>query len=151
MKKKIKWSCETWICKCEKEWPEEVATCVCGGIAAEETRNSYDEFEWEFPAVNEVCGCCNGTGTTYLGWNNADQPAFTSEDFEMEGPDFREDYMSGAYDKTCPECNGNNVVLEIDHGHLSDADKLVLKSYESYLQGEYEYQQECAAERRMGC
>lgn len=52
-----------------------------------------------------VCPSCEGTGgsSAYLG-------AFTSDDMHDMDDDFRDDYFSGAYDRTCTECKGRNVV-----------------------------------------
>lgn len=103
------------------------------------------------PAKWEVCSDCEGKGSTYLGWTSREQPAFTHEDFEQEGPDFREDYMAGKYDRQCPTCQGRTTVLvpnldlEKDPKH-ERAFKLYLEKEKS----DREYQRECEAERRMG-
>ncbi|MBV1929318.1 MAG: hypothetical protein KUG81_07395 [Gammaproteobacteria bacterium] len=108
------------------------------------------EVTLDLPASFEVCGCCRGTGTTYLGWHSSEQPAFTQEDFDYEGPDFMEDYMTGRYDKTCPECNGRTTTLEIDWDNLDEKDPMI-KAYMNHLEQEDYHDAEREAERRMGC
>lgn len=72
------------------------------------TFTTYDENDEEVTHTvasrKEVCGTCRGEGksSAYLG-------AFSGEDMAND-PDFFEDYMDGAYDRVCPECNGNRVV-----------------------------------------
>lgn len=109
-----------------------------------------DEIALELPAEYEVCDCCRGRGTTYLGWHASEQPAFTAEDFYEEGPDFQEDYMSGQYDRACPECKGRTTTLNISWDKLNKKDPLV-EAYLDYLEEESYYQAQCEAERRMGC
>lgn len=109
-----------------------------------------DEISADFPAENVVCYDCRGEGTTYLGWAAKDQPAFTAEDFDYEGPDFVDDYFSGRYDGTCPACNGNKVVLEIVEKLISDKDKPLWEAYQEHLEMEHAHWAECEAERRMG-
>ena len=110
-----------------------------------------DEMQVGFPAEYVVCGDCRGTGKTYLGWSAGDQPAFTQEDFAEEGPEFVEDYFSGSYDRQCPECKGENVVLEIVERLFTEEQKLFWKLYQDHLDEMHAYDAECEAERRFGC
>jgi len=106
----------------------------------------------KFPAKWEVCGCCNGNGTTYLGWASRDQPAFTSEDFAEEGPDFAEEYFGGHYDKPCPECNGRTTVKVIDEDACTTPElKEALDAYHERQEDDAAYDRECRAERDFGC
>lgn len=107
-----------------------------------------DEEVIKFPTKWEICDDCQGNGTTYLGWASRDQPAFTREDFDREGPDFFEDYMSGAYDKECPACKGSGKVKVIDEAQCKLED---LKRLHDAEREEAEYQAICEMERRMGC
>ncbi len=47
-----------------------------------------EEFETTFPAKYEVCSCCSGRGTTYLGWHASEQPAFTAKISPMKAQTF---------------------------------------------------------------
>lgn len=104
-----------------------------------------DEHAVTFPARYEVCSGCRGTGgsSAYLG-------AFSSaNDEDMDWLEENgEDYLSGAYDRTCEECNGLRVVVEIDRD-FADADDLAL--YDADQQLAAEYAAERAAEIRAGC
>lgn len=109
------------------------------------------EEKVSFPAKWEVCYDCDGRGSTYLGWTSSDQPAFTSEDFDREGPDFQEDYMKGRYDKTCPTCKGRTTVLVVVDREFIPVTLLDdYNKWQEQLREEAEYQAVCAAERRMG-
>jgi len=90
----------------------------------------------DLPTHWEICSSCEGEGTSsaYLG-------SFTQEDFD-EDPDFAEDYMSGQYDRACPECNGSGKVKVVDY------DRLTAEQRAEY-DAECEYQAELAVERRM--
>lgn len=104
-----------------------------------------------------VCPECRGTGSSsaYLG-------AFTSEDMHEQGQDFMDDYISGAYDRKCDECNGLRVVA----GCKTEGCDEQVAVIHSYWTGRHEYDHcfdhsedaresaECeaqgAAERRYG-
>jgi len=109
-----------------------------------------DHVELVLPAEWVVCHDCQGRGSTYLGWHSREQPAFTEEDMHEEGPDFMEDYISGRYDRQCPECKGRTTTLEISWDSLDEKDPMI-KAYMDHLEQEDYYEAECEAERRMGC
>lgn len=113
-----------------------------------EENDTEEEITVGFPAKNVVCYDCGGNGTTYLGWAARDQPAFTREDFDYEGPEFYEDYMEGKYDGMCPCCNGNKVVLEIQPEWISKDKKELWKAYCEHLECEAAHEAEVRAERR---
>jgi hypothetical protein len=95
------------------------------------------------PYTWEICSHCRGHGksSAYLG-------AFTQSEMDEMGPDFREDYMSGGYDKPCDVCDGTGKVPVIDEARCKPDD---LARYRKDCEDEEEYQAMCAAERRMGC
>ncbi len=70
---------------------------------------------WDNPEPEElptrgrwiVCTVCEGEGTTVN--PDIDSNGLTHED--LEDDDFRENYMSGAFDITCKACNGKRVIL----------------------------------------
>lgn len=98
------------------------------------------------PARREVCGSCEGTGTTTR-HIECDGGGFTSSEWaEMcDGdPDFAEDYLSGRYDRPCDECNGANVVPVPD---LKDDDPKMAYLY-AQAREEAAIRAEEAAERR---
>jgi len=64
---------------------------------------------YEVPIRFEVCPTCNGRGR--LVNPSIDAGGVSPE--ELDDPDFREDYLAGMYDMTCPECGGRRVVAKI--------------------------------------
>jgi len=66
-----------------------------------------DEEIW-VPVRFDVCKSCDGRGS-YVN-PNIDRNGLTSEDFDEQGEDFREDYFSGTYDVPCGECEAERVV-----------------------------------------
>ena len=75
-----------------------------------------------------VCPNCNGKGksSNYLG-------AFTQSDMDEMGDDFKYDYMRGEYDKECENCQGRNVVDEVDIDNNTPQN---LRLYYKYLEAE---------------
>lgn len=104
----------------------------------------------ELPLKYQVCGVCRGKGHHVNPSIDADC-GLTQEDFEREGPQFREDYFSGVYDVTCYGCGGKRVEFEIDEEKARrNGKEALLKAIGAWLDDEYEYRSLCAAERRMG-
>lgn len=112
---------------CSFDWPDETIQC-------------------ELPSRYEVCSRCDGEGKTYLG--HMESYAFTAEDFDREGPGFREDYISGKYDRECPQCQGRRVELVANVDAMSEE---LSKLYFRKLQADADFERLCAAERRYGC
>lgn len=116
-----------------------------------------EEVSATFPAKNEVCPECEGSGFVLAGGLRGE--AFTSEEFceVFEEPEDRAEYFrdGGKYDATCDVCHGRNVVPAVDVEHLSEEQKVVLTEYVKWQaeqdKFDREYAAECAAERRMGC
>lgn len=92
-----------------------------------------------------VCPTCGGRGRHTN--PSIDCCGITADEFH-EDPDFAEEYFRGDYDVTCSECNGLRVVPEVDRKNNKKED---LAAYDAYIQSEWDYAQEVAAERRMGC
>ena len=158
MSKTIEVFIEGWNCPCGQEnyfAPTNDDACAkCDRRYNEDTDEdlSFDCLDVAFPTVWEICGDCQGEGSTYLGWPASDQPAFTAEDFAYEGPDFYEDYMGGAYDKPCPVCKGSGKIKVINY-KMCDNDKRLKKLLEAHLDDVEcvaQMEREMAAERRMG-
>ena len=64
------------------------------------------KFHWT------LCPLCRGKGTVV-------NPSLDAGGLDMDGwrgedPDFVEDYLSGAYDITCPQCLGRTTVAVCD-------------------------------------
>jgi len=101
-----------------------------------------------FPAKYEVCETCNGKGKHVN--PSIDSHGITASEF-AEDPDFREEYMSGAYDVPCYECEGKRVVPRVDEEACKGTDlEKRLKDLENNIQSEHECRMTEMAERRMG-
>jgi RecJ-like exonuclease len=108
---------------------------------------TIDEVEHTLPSRFEVCGLCEGRGTS-CAHVECDGGGFTSSEWAEQDEEFREDYLAGRYDRPCPSCKGLRVVSVIDEDRC---DAGLLAAYREEQEDEAAYQAECAAERRMGC
>ena len=89
-----------------------------------------------------VCDCCHGRGKVVN--PSIDAGGLTAEAFE-EDPDFYDRYMEGAYDVTCPECNGLRVVPK-----ATIRDEKIAKAVAEWEADQVWIAQELARERAMG-
>lgn len=100
----------------------------------------------EVPAINIVCGTCEGEG-------RVDHPAFSNGITSSEWADMTDDeqgrYMGGAYDVTCPECKGRRVLRVPDVSRMTFAQKRAAVYTRQAARAEQEVAAECAAERRF--
>src|SRR2546429_2611843 len=104
-----------------------------------------DSTEYELPTRMQVCPRCQGHGSHTN--PSIDGNGITADEMAELGDDFRDDYMSGAYDVTCETCGGANVIPVVDTDRCEPA---LLEAYRAAEREEYDYQATCAAERRMG-
>lgn len=90
------------------------------------------------PAHYAICDRCQGRGTTsrHLG-------SFTQSEWAEQDEDFKEDYLSGAYDKPCGCDNGK--VLIVDRERCSTPEQLAALSH---MDDMAQFEAECRAERR---
>ncbi len=106
-----------------------------------------DEISHDLPAKWEICGTCQGEGRHSLALG-----AITEEDRDQYwSEDEWDDYRAGGYDSQCDTCKGSGKVLEVDVPALVCRDKALAAAYQAHLEDEYNYQQLCDMERRMGC
>lgn len=97
----------------------------------------YDEEDYEaekelkLPARLEVCDLCEGSGSVVD--PNIDAGGLSRDDFD-EDPGFEEDYHSGRFNITCPQCRGKNVVPVIDYERLSVEQKKEFDEYQDDLE-----------------
>lgn len=106
------------------------------------------EEDVEFPMKFEVCPLCHGKGKHVN--PSIDAHGISREEF-ADDPDFMEDYLSGYYDVDCYECDGHNVVPEIDDNssRMTDELKEKLKQFREYQKEEAKYRRICEMETRM--
>ena len=96
------------------------------------------------PTHYEVCPQCAGSGTQDC-WGTG---GMTWNEFDEQGPEFAEDYMSGVYSVPCEECNGLRVVRVVDREVCSEQ---LLAQWDQWQEDAAEQAAIEAAERRMGC
>jgi hypothetical protein len=98
-----------------------------------------------FPAKWVVCPHCDGAGksSSYLG-------AYTASEWREQDDDFRENYMTGAYDRPCETCRGRTTVQQIDDEQLGRWHRRLLVVLEEQRRDFAEIDAVHAAERRMG-
>ncbi len=106
-----------------------------------------DGNEASVPAVYEVCPTCSGHGAHSRAVER-DGGGFTASEWADEDPDFREDYLSGRYDRTCEECHGQRVILVPDFARM---DVEEARAFEANSNALADMRAEEAAERRFGC
>jgi DnaJ-class molecular chaperone len=99
------------------------------------------------PTKFKVCPTCEGRGKhcQHLG-------AFTQDEMDEHGPDFREDYMAGVYDKTCETCDGQRVVAVVDRDAIAVSRNpdftMALEQYDREQEADREWRAEQEAEMR---
>lgn len=77
------------------------------------TKRNFEElYEVRIPTIKIICPTCNGNGKHVNPSIDGNGISASDECWQDEG--FEEDYFQGRYDVTCHECNGRNVVDEID-------------------------------------
>lgn len=108
-------------------------------LAIVETKKG-NQFEIPLPAKRVVCHRCDGAGVH-------DHPAFSNGVDGLDDPDFAEEYFRGTYDVRCEECDGKNVVLEVDTEALTPK---MLDRLERAEASQYRYEQVAAGERKWG-
>ncbi len=100
-----------------------------------------------FPAHNEVCARCRGTGTHV-------NPAIDGNGLSPNDPDLDEDfwetYFSGGYDVACYNCNGMRVVPQVDPNTLKPWKRAQWRLYQRQQMEHQRSMAEQAAERAMG-
>lgn len=100
------------------------------------------DVEHKVPVVWVICGVCSGEGKS-----SAHLGAFSGDEMDAD-PDFRDDYMSGVYDRQCDECKGSGKELEVDWDTVDPAVRTALEAHFQFLA---DCRAEDEAERRMGC
>ncbi len=100
------------------------------------------------PAKWEICPVCEGCGTDRGASVECDGGGFTSSEWAEQDDEFRENYLSGVYDKPCYACRGHAGRIQVIDREA--ADPAIIAAYDQHRREEAEYRALCAAERRMG-
>ena len=116
----------------------------------------YDDEDGErvltLPATMQVCWVCQGEGsipdralspTGDGSWTGDEMAEFMDADPDM----YYEYFGRTAYQQSCPECDGRNVVPVVDETRCNPLD---LKLYVEHQLAEAEYARERASELRWG-
>lgn len=96
----------------------------------------------------QVCGTCQGRGTHV---NPAiDCGGITASEW-AEWDDYEKDYyMSGAYDVTCNQCNGEKVIQNLEYETNNKLYNWCCERLSEHYEYQYESAREMAEERRWG-
>jgi len=106
---------------------------------------AMEEVEVTLPTKFKVCPRCSGKGTHVN--PSIDGNGLTQEDFDQD-PDFKADYLGGAYDVACYRCEGQRVIAVLDRAKCT---KEQIKAYDNEREAIAEMDAIQAAERRFGC
>lgn len=91
------------------------------------------------PTKWEICDCCQGNGTHALRGFVIDPSEWESEEMD--------DYMNGAYDTACGECNGTGKLKVVE---WENVDPEIRKEWEDWETSRLETDQISYMERMMG-
>ena len=119
---------------------------VIAEIAYEDDDGEYIEEEVEIFVKYDVCPTCDGVGH-YVN-PSIDSHGISEDEWCGEwDEDEREGYLSGRYDITCGECNGNRIVPVVDEDRNS---KELVDRVNNYIDELYCSAREQLHEREMG-
>jgi len=99
------------------------------------------------PYTWTICTSCSGHGTDRGASVECDGGGFTATEWSEQDDDFKQDYLSGVYDRPCRPCSGLGRVQTPD---LDALDPKVRAAYEQQLSDDCDFRALQAAERRMG-
>lgn len=105
-----------------------------------------DEQPIRLPMHKEVCGRCRGEGTIV----NPAVDGFSTSDECWQDEDFRDGYLSGRYDITCPDCDGLRVVDVVDEETLERNDPELYARWLASCREWFDDQHMSMMERRYG-
>lgn len=111
------------------------------------SRDGEEEFTRNVPFKWEICANCEGCATDRGASVECDGGGFTSSEWAEQDDDFKQDYLSGAYDRPCLTCKGLGRV-QIPDIKLLPADEQEL--YYADREADADFAAMSAAERRMG-
>ena len=100
------------------------------------------EIVFQLEGKREVCPRCDGSGSHVR--DDLDDSRMVDDMREDGDDEGLARYFGGAFDEVCTQCHGENVIS------VPVLDDEMQKEIDDWHQAEWEYQRECAAERRMG-
>lgn len=99
-----------------------------------------DDTETQLPHKWEICGHCEGEGTS-----SAHLGAFTGDQMAEMDDEFIEDYFAGRYDRACEHCGGSGKVAVADEAKMTKAQR---KAWAEQCEEDRDYRATVEAERR---
>ena len=96
-----------------------------------------------------LCPTCQGRGTHTN--PNIDCGGITASEWYEWGPEEQDHYMSGAYDVSCYQCNGEKVIQQFEYDTKNPLYNWCCERLNEYYEAQYESAQEYAKEKRYGC
>ncbi len=117
-------------------------------MSTKEIKLENDEGEMyvvDAPVKWEICYQCQGEGK-----HSHHMGDWTGSEWAEEDHDFQEDYMNGAYDKTCQCCKGTGKILEVDEEGFLQENPDAYRDWVDHQNHLAAFAEEQAAERRMG-
>ena len=110
-----------------------------------------DEIKTKFPAHWAICPDCEGCATDRGRSVECDGGGFTASEWAEQDDNFREDYLSGVYDRPCLFCKGLGRIQIIDEEAVTGwREKILLRAYHAQERDNADIDAIHAAERRMG-
>ena len=104
-----------------------------------------EEHTVDVPVKWEICYQCQGEGK-----HSHHMGDWTGSEWAEEDHDFQEDYMNGAYDKTCQCCKGTGKIQAIDEEGFLQENPDAYHEWVEQEQADHDFRCEQEAERRMG-
>jgi hypothetical protein len=104
------------------------------------------DMEIALPTMNEICHRCDGEGVHTN--PSIDGNGISTDDEIWQDEDFRDDYMTGAYDILCEICGGNKVIKVVDRDRCDPAK---LAQFDREQEEIWAMDAMDAAERAAGC
>ena len=111
---------------------------------------TFEKIYADLPTKRAICWSCDGHGVT-TAHVESDGGGITGDEWAQWDSDERESYFSGAYDRPCPDCNGQKVVDAVDYERAIESHPAEMKQRDEMLDDEARHRAECEAERRAGC
>lgn len=103
----------------------------------------------EYNSRFEICSTCQGRGTHTN--PSIDCGGITASEWAEWDEEEKHYYMSGRYDISCSQCNGEKVVQQFEYDTKNPLYNWCCERLNEHYEYQYEYAREVAAERRWGC
>ncbi len=123
------------------EWPDKLSE----GYPWRQDDQSPARICFDVPGKWAICGCCHGNGSHA---HAVDGNGLSSE--MEQDPEFMEEYLQGAYDKSCEVCGGDGKVIIPDEERFNQDHKFLMEAWNTHCEEMAQIDAIVAAERAMG-